>query len=166
MRCWARRSAARSPTSAITNGAPQLARHGVCRRASLSDGSSEQAFATIATSKCRIIRNCWAPPLPLLRQHLASSRSSFAQGQRFHAANGVLARQNKRCSDVRMARERHLGPRGKNAHASSVRGIVRRQDKGCLSKIERIGDGLQSARPKGHAHRESPPAGCRRTADP
>ena len=53
MRCCARRSAALSRTSAITNGAPQLARHGGWRRTSISDGSSEHACATIATSKLR-----------------------------------------------------------------------------------------------------------------
>ena len=41
MRRCARRNAARSRTSAITNGAPQLARQGGCRRTSISDGSSK-----------------------------------------------------------------------------------------------------------------------------
>jgi hypothetical protein len=58
------------------------------------------------------------------------------------AANCVLVRQDKRSANVWVARKRHLCARRENTHARSVRSIVRRQDKRCLSKIEFIGDGL------------------------
>ena len=58
------------------------------------------------------------------------------------AADLVLARQNKRRADVWMASKRHLCARRKNAHPSSVRRIIRRQDKRCLGEIKLIGDRL------------------------
>jgi hypothetical protein len=57
-------------------------------------------------------------------------------------ANCVLVRQDKRSANVRMARKRHLSARRENAHASGTHGIVRRQDKRCLSKVELVRDGL------------------------
>ena len=75
-------------------------------------------------------------------------------------ANRVLMRQDKRRSNVRMARKRHLGARREYADTSGVRGIVRRQDKRCLGKIELVGDGLhlslrKAARIRNHRHRVS-----------
>jgi hypothetical protein len=74
------------------------------------------------------------------------------------AANCVLVRQDKRSANVRMARERHLRARREYAHASGVHGIVRRQYKRCLSKIELVCDGLhlsvrKAARIENHRHR-------------
>jgi hypothetical protein len=74
------------------------------------------------------------------------------------AANCVLVRQDKRSANVWMARKRHLSARRENAHASGVRGIVRRQNKRCLSEIELVRDGLhlsvrKAARIGNHRHR-------------
>ena len=74
------------------------------------------------------------------------------------AANCVLVRQDKRSANVWMARKRHLSARRKNAHASGAYGIVRRQYKRCLSKIEFVCDGLhlsvrKAARIGNHRHR-------------
>jgi hypothetical protein len=73
-------------------------------------------------------------------------------------ANCVLVRQDKRSANVRMARKRHLSARRENAHASGAHGIVRRQYKRCLSKIELVRDGLhlnvrKAARIENHRHR-------------
>ena len=156
MRGCARRNAARSRTSATTNGAPQVARHGGCRRASISEVSSEQACAIIAGSKSRMIRNCWgaakAAPVarPSIRVECHSDESGYfledhVPAIEAAAADLVLARQNKRRADVWMARKRHLGARRKNAHPSSVRRIIRRQDKRCLGKVKLVGDRLHSS---------------------
>ena len=153
MRCCARRNAARSRTSAITNGAPQLARQGGCRRTSISDGSSEHACAIIATSKSRMIRNCWgaardAPvttpstvSIVIRTSPAISSKIMFPPIER-DAANPVLMRQDERRADVGMTRKRHLGTRRKNPDTSGVCGIGRRQHESRFGKIELVGDGL------------------------
>ena len=52
-------------TSAITNGAPQLARRSGAdhRRTSISDGSSRHACAIIATSKSRMAAEIGGAPI-------------------------------------------------------------------------------------------------------
>ena len=153
MRCCARRNAARSRTSAITNGAPQLARQGGCRRTSISDGSSEHACAIIATSKSRMIRNCWgaARDAPATRPSTVSIVIRTKSGYLLEdhvpaierdAANPVLMRQDERRADVGMTRKRHLGARRKNPDTSGVCKIGRRQHESRLGKIELVGDGL------------------------
>ena len=175
MRCCARRSAALSRTSAITNGAPQLAKHGRWRRASISDESSEHACAIIATSKLRKARNCCgaANEAPATRPSAVSivirTSSSFfledhVPANETVAANRILAGQDERRADVRMARKRHLCMRRKNADTGRVRGIVGRQNERCLSKIELIGDDLhlsvrKTARIRNHA--KGLPPNCR-----
>ena len=169
MRCCARRSAALSRTSAITNDAPQLARHGGWRRTSISDGSSEQACAIIATSKLRTTWNCWgaardAPVMRpstlsiLMRTSPAISSKIMFRRSKLDAANCVLVRQDKRRANVWMARKWHFSARRENAYASSVHRIVGRQYKRCLSEIELVGDGLhlsvrKTARIGNHRHR-------------
>ena len=71
---------------------------------------------------------------PILEDHVPAIKTD--------AANCVLVRQDNRSANVRMARKRHLSARRENTHASGARGMVRRQYKRCLSKIELVGDGL------------------------
>ena len=137
----------------MTNGAPQLARHGEWRLASISTGSSEQACATSAVSTSRITLNRWgaAKAAPTTAPSttsivIADQAGNFLEHHVLAidtgAANHRLVSQHEGRADIRMSGERHLGAGRENAHAGGMGGIGRREDERGLGEVEFVGNRL------------------------